>query len=411
MQKPAQIRARTLAVTGLSLIFAGSMVTACGSSSHSSATSASGSSASAGKSCPIHIAIVTSVTGDGSSWGQPNEQGAEAAVKHINSTGGVLGCQLDLDVIDNGSNFPQALPLLQKAASSTHFAMVSTPDTSAPTMAPWLNANKILEIGGAADPDIAEPSVPYPDNFETFIPASATMIAGLKYGLSEGYKKFAVLVNNQADGESIPPALAPYVKAAGATITDTEHLDFSGVDFTPAIERAQASKPQALLVNLFGPALGHLITEIHDAGWQIPIIGGDDDGGTNLSGLVPASYLTNNVVIAPAAEASPASASSQAFITDIKAAGVTISQPVPSYACEYDAITLFAWAADQTHSLNAGTLAAKLHDSGTTPVPGLVDSTTTGYTPTSGEWAGQLAIMKEAYLSQGQLPLVKVVAG
>jgi branched-chain amino acid transport system substrate-binding protein len=402
MRKPAW----KLAVAGLALVLALCIVTGCGGSSNQAA-----STGTSQKPCLVHIALVTSVTGDGSSWGQPNEQGAEAAVKHVNSTGGVLGCQLDLDVIDNGSNFSEALSLLQRAASSTHFAMVSTPDTSAPTMAPWLNANKILEIGGAADPDIAEPSVPYPDNFETFIPASATMIAGLKYGLSEGYKRFALLVNDQADGESIPPALAPYVKAAGATITDTEHLDFSGVDFTPAIERAQASKPQALLVNLFGPALGHLITEIHDAGWQIPIIGGDDNGGTNLDGLVPSSYLTDNVVIAPAAEASPASAATQAFINDLDAAGVTISQPIPSYACEYDAVILFAWAAEQTHSLNAGTLAAKLHSTGTTPVPGLVDSSTTGYTPTSGEWAGQLAIMKEAYLSQGQLPLVKVVSG
>jgi ABC-type branched-subunit amino acid transport system substrate-binding protein len=64
----------------------------------------------------------------------------------------------------------------------------------------------------------------------------------------------ALITDNSADGAPIPGAIEPYFKAAGGSITDREAVDPSSVDFTSAIERARASNPQAVLMNLYGPA-------------------------------------------------------------------------------------------------------------------------------------------------------------
>jgi branched-chain amino acid transport system substrate-binding protein len=382
---------------------------ACGSSG----SSGSGSSKTAAKvSCPLHVLMIAPESGANASYGNATVAGAKAGVAHVNSTGGVLGCRLDLEVRDDGSTTTEDLTELQAAAATTNYALVSTTSGATATTAPYLNQHKLLMIGLTAQPDVAEPTVPYPDNFETFNENTDSTIAALQYALKKGAKKFALIVDDQSDGAATAAAVSPYIKAAGAQIVDTEQLDENGVDFTPAVERVQANNPQALLVNVYGPALGHFITDAHDAGLDVPIYGGLNVAGTDFKGLgIPVADLSNAVAVAPAAEASPPTGAQKAFIEQLQKSGIQIAQTIPSYANEYDAIILFAWAAEQTGSVDADIIAAKLHNSGDVTIPGLVGATTTGYGPQSGEWKGEMAVLKEGYLSQGMLPIIQYVSG
>ena len=54
-------------------------------------------------------------------------------------------------------------------------------------------------------------------------------------------------------------------------------------------------------------------------------------------------------------------------------------------------------------NVHAQTLANYLHQYGSATVPGLAGGTSTGYTPTSGEWNGQLAMMRAGFYSDGRL--------
>jgi branched-chain amino acid transport system substrate-binding protein len=392
-----------IASIGVTLLLAVGLLSACGSGGTKP------SAASAGPKCPLHILLITDSSGSSSFSGQVNIAAAKAGVDEVNKTGGVLGCKLVLDTRDDDSNYTQDLPLLQSATSSYNYPLVMNPDVGASSTAPYISREKLLEIIADETGKTAEPSVPYPTIFETILPSARAMDAGVQYALGKGYKRLAVIVDNTTTGVDDIEGMTPLIKAAGGSITDTETVNEESVDFTSAVERAKASNPQALILDIFGPAAAHVLTEIHALGWNIPIIGGTDVAATPFQGLVPLAYLKNVVVSSQASEAYPSNAVTTKFIAQLQADGVTITGYLFGYSAQYDSELLFAWAANQTHSLNSLTIAAYLHDHGTTTVPGLIDSNTTGYTPTSGEWNGKVALMKEGFFNLGRLPLIKYI--
>jgi ABC-type branched-subunit amino acid transport system substrate-binding protein len=403
------IRSRRAAVTGVAAL-AAAIMAGC-SSTAAPSTSSGNAAASAKVHCPIDILMLTSLSGADSSWGTSNLAGAKVAVAHINSTGGVLGCHVALTVKDDGSNVSQDLPLVIAATTSYNYPLVVDDDDAAGTTASYINSHHLLEITPGNATGAVEPQAPYPTEFQTTDQPTKSMIAVAKYAIGQGYKHVALITDNSADGAPIPGAIEPYLKAAGGGITDREAVNPSSVDFTSAIERARASNPQAVLINLYGPASAHVRTEIHDSGWKIPVISGNDDSDTPFQGLLPLADLNGEVTIGDASDALTGSALQMQFIQAVEKGGVQITASLDSYTNIYDALLLFAWAANETHSLNAATLATKLHDSGSAQIPGLVQGPTTGYTPTSGEWNGRLAVMKEGFFNLGRLAPISYTTG
>lgn len=386
-----------VAVAGLLLSAA-----ACASSGSSAA------SGGTGKNCTTSVLLVDNFSGSGSQNGQANLAGAKVAVQHVNSTGGVLGCKLALATADDNSNYSTALSLIQSDTSSTTYAMVSDSDYSATSVAPYLARQNILSISAASAVGFSEPGADYPTLFDVDFLGARVMTAAMSYVLKQGYKRIAVIVDNTNIGAADLQVIKPMAAAGGATITDTEQVDLSGVDFTSAVERARASNPQVLVMDLSYTAAGHLETDLHNSGWKIPVVAGQTTSATSFNGLVPASYLTGQIVFGPSSMAYPSTPATQTFLNSLKSAGVSVNTFLFGYTSEYDALIEFAWAANQTHSLNATTLATKLHDSGSVPIPGLVGGSTTGYTPDSGEWdaAHGLAEMKLGYDNLGRLQSV-----
>src|ERR1700682_2148883 len=84
------------------------VVAACGSTSSGGGTTNS----YAGKT--IKIGAILSITGAGSVYGPQSWNGAEVAVKQINSSGGVLGAQIALTKNDDASDKAQSTQLAQK---------------------------------------------------------------------------------------------------------------------------------------------------------------------------------------------------------------------------------------------------------------------------------------------------------
>jgi len=374
----------------------------CSSSSGSANTAAAGGKAS----CPINILLVDNFSGSGSQNGSANLAGENVAINDVNKSGGVLGCPLKLTTVDDNSNYNTTLPLLEAALAKQNYPLVSVSDYSATSVAPYLNRQKVLTIGGASSVGYSEPGGPYPYDFDTNFVTAKPDLAALDSLIAKGYKRVAIIVDNTATGASDLKAMIPAAKSAGVTITDTERIDLSGVDFTSAVERARASNPDALLYDASYTAAAHLETDIHTIGWKIPVVAGMTASATNFQGLIPESYLTGQYIFGPASMAYPSEGAMQDFVTSLKNSGVNIDNFLFGYSSQYDAVIEFAWAANQTHSLNSQTLANYLHQHGSATVPGLAGGTSTGYTPTSGEWNGQLAMMRAGYYNDGRLDSV-----
>ena len=388
----------------LALVAAG-----CGSSSGSGGSSGSSGGGSGTKSaqtsCPVKVLLVDNFTGAGSDNGTANLGGANAAIASVNKSGGVLGCPIKLDTKDDASDYTKDLSLLEQATSSTKYAMVINADFGCATTAPYIGRQKLLSITGCALPGVANPKL-NPYIFDADYVGSRSDGAAGAYMLKKGYKRVAVIVDNTGLGAGDAAQVAKIVKAGGGTVTDTESVDLSGINFTPAIVRARASKPQVLFIDLFGAALGHVLSDLATSGWKIPVVGGSSSVATNLQTLkVPPAQASSITMVGPGAMGLPSSPAQLALLKSLKQQGVKVNNFLFGYAALHDDITMFAWAANKAKSLDPAAVSKVLENSGTTKIPGLAGGETNGYTPSCHEWdaAQGVAIMQGGYYHQGRL--------
>jgi ABC-type branched-subunit amino acid transport system substrate-binding protein len=320
-----------------------------------------------------------------------------------------MGCPLELKTIDDGSDYTQTLPLLQKAVSEENFAMVMSSDFGCVTTAPYLTREQILSISACAQTHFANSE--NPTIFDTDYVAARPAMVAVKRAMKEGHKKIALLVDNTQLGADDIAAVTPIVEEEGGEITDTERLNEEGVNFSSAVQRAKASNPEVVFTDMFGAAAGHLRTDINSAGWEIPDAGGQSETATSFEQLkIPLEWLKNTTLVGSASMAIPSTPIREQFIKELEAHGVDIKTFMFAYAASHDDITLFAWGANETESLDAETIAQKLHESGEVKIPNLVQGETTGYTPESGEWNAKegVAVLKAGYYDKGRLPSVEI---
>lgn len=393
----------------LSLVSAAA-IAACGSSNKSSTSgSTAASGAKAKTDCPVRVALIDNFTGAGAQNGTANKAGAQIAIDDVNKAGGVLGCPIQMDTFDDGSDYSKDPALMQKALSSGKYKMVWNGDFGCVTSAPLITRAKALSISGCAQTNFADKA--NPTIFDVTPIAGRGAMVAAQYGLKKGYKKWALLVDSTELGRGDQVAMSDLIKKGGGTVTDVERLDLSGINFSSAVQRAKASNPDVIFTDLFGAAAGHLKHDIQTSGWNVPQIGGDNEAATAFKGLVPLNAVqgNGNVVTGPISMSAPPDKAHAAFISALKAKGVAINEFLYGYINAHDPIVLFSWAANQVGSLDPSKMADKLHNSGNVKIPGLLQGDTTGYTPTCGEWnpQGGMAIMKAGFYTDGTLPLVE----
>jgi branched-chain amino acid transport system substrate-binding protein len=353
--------------------------------------------------------MVANLTGAGSENGTTVKSGAEVAIDQVNEAGGIMGCPIEMKTVDDGSDYTQTLPLLQKATSEEQYSMVMSMDFGCVTTAPYITREKLLSLSACAQTHFANSE--NPTIFDTDYVAARPAMVAVKHLLDEGQKKIALLVDNTQLGADDIAAVTPIIEENGGTITDTERLSEEGVNFSSAVQRAKASDPEAVFSDMFGAAAGHLKTDINAAGWEVPRAGGQSETATSFEQLkVPLSLLKNTTLVGSASMALPSTPLREEFIEELEAHGVDIKTFMFAYAAAHDDITLFAWAANQTESLDAETIAQKLHETGEVKVPGLVQGETTGYTSESGEWNAKegVAVLKAGYYNKGRLPSIEI---
>ena len=80
----------------------------------------------AGETGPIQIALQAPITGDYAYEGQMAKQSVEVAKELINNAGGVLGRQIEITVVDDGSNPKDSAIAAQKAVSQKVVAVIGS---------------------------------------------------------------------------------------------------------------------------------------------------------------------------------------------------------------------------------------------------------------------------------------------
>lgn len=410
--------ARRTCIAGAAVALS-ALAVGCGSSSSSSSpSSASGTSSSSGQAaishkCTARMLFVTNLTGAASENGTANLPAVKLAVATVNQSGGVDGCTLALDVRNEASDPTQDVPIVEQATSQHHYADVLISDLGATSTVPYLMRQKILMVTNDCTGIAAHPAT-VPTMFDIcpgeVLPVAAATDAAIK----AGYKKIGAVVQANALGVEQIAGIQAAAKQLGASVVNVEQVDPTAVDTTPAITRLQDSGAQAVVVDLFGTVLGHFLDNLATTGWKVPLYGGLGAFSTNVASLVKPQEYKSFLIVGPSPATYPSTPSVVKFIGDLRQAPggqASLAQNLTLSTGVYSAVIIFAWAANQTHSLDSGVLTKFLATHGSTPVPGLLIGQTTGYTPADHVFSGvdDLAIADAGSLNVGRLKRVAYV--
>ena len=370
------------ALAGLAVIAAVTLaISGCSSSGSTTATGAA--STSPGK-CTTRFLYVTNVTGSGSINGTSNVPGIKVAQDFVNSHGGVLGCKLQVDVKDDGSDYTKDLPLVQQSLAQNTYVDVDVSDFGCASAAPFVTRAKILGVFSCGVQGLDDPKT-NPYLFDTVINSADSMAKLGTYAVDKGAKKVAIVGDTSAVGQTSIAETKTAVQKAGGTVSDTESVDLSSVNMTPVVQRLQASGADTLVVNLFGAAAGYFFRDLDSSGWKVKKYGSTSVFASNVTTLDSAAAVKGLTLLGPTVSTSPTLVPVvDTFIKDVKKS-TAIGQSLALYAQANDAVIIAAFGINGAKSSDAAKVALYLSQNGSKTVPGLSQSTTTNYSATNHE--------------------------
>jgi branched-chain amino acid transport system substrate-binding protein len=295
------------AVAAAAVVLAAAACSAPGASSSTSSGGAASSGAAAG---PIKIAVVDAQSGADSDLGQFEWRGVSLAVKQANAAGGVDGRQIQLTLYDDQGDPTVGTELARKIASEGDIAMFGTAESAVTiAMAPILKSEKIPNITSGQSTGLLALKSPYLFlNGPTGLTYDTTLA---KYVVTtKGYKKIAMLTNNDSYGTGEESAFTTALKSLGVTPVAAEVVPSDQTNMTPALNSIRSSNPQVLFIGAEEAQSGLIVKQARALGMTAVIAEGAPAGtplylstaGTaNANGTIVSSpYLGNDA--SPAAQ-------------------------------------------------------------------------------------------------------------
>jgi branched-chain amino acid transport system substrate-binding protein len=230
--------AALLALTALAAAFASASGNAA--ATKSSATCVKG----AGKTVTVGASL--SLSGDFSADGQAFKRGYQLWLDHINKTGGLLGCQVKLDIVSDASSPAQVATNYQKLISSDHVDLVFGPFSSLLTVPSAKIANRfgyaMIEGAGGA-PAVFQTGLH--NVFDVSLVIKDQLVTSAKYFASLPKrirpKTAAYPTSNDPFTEPQLPVARAIMEKAGIKTVYTKVFPAEVTDYTP-IATAVAAK-------------------------------------------------------------------------------------------------------------------------------------------------------------------------
>jgi branched-chain amino acid transport system substrate-binding protein len=205
--------------------------------------------ASTGASAPagdVWLAEISPLTGPLSFVGVDNRQGVDAAVKELNSRGGINKRRVRVQVFDDGSNPSQAVSHMNKVADDDKFLGVigSGFSSSGLAMAPIIEREKIPYISMASSVAQVSPAKPY---YYMTTATSRLFAYSLAFQLRKlGIKRIALMADNGGFGREGVRNVDELAKRFGFQIVERIIFPLTSTTFQAELSRVKNSNAQAL---------------------------------------------------------------------------------------------------------------------------------------------------------------------
>ena len=238
----------------------------------------------------IKIGGDLSLTGFGASWSENQLNGAQLAVKEINTRGGVLGKSLEFVAEDNATDPKTAVSALQKLIAIDHvnFLLTGWSFVTEPLVS-LINENKILTVTVAAgQPGITKQS---PYLFRTWPPDDIATRAIVEYASTQKYKKIIPVHTISQWENSITDFFVAEAGKMGLQTLTPVAFTADTQNFQTYIAKLKVENPDAIFLAASPGPLERFIKQARELGVNIPILYPIDVVGLGLPEKVSPSYL------------------------------------------------------------------------------------------------------------------------
>jgi len=254
-------------------------IVACGGSS------AGGTTTSSYQGKTINLGAVLSLTGAGAVYGPNSQKGMELAVEQINSSGGVSGAKIALEVQDDGSDKAQSAQVAQRLVQQSQDLALLGPtlSNSAVAVHPLAESFKvpILAVSTTGIHIVPDCNFPKTDKcsyvFRDSLGEQSAIPANIKAYADKNHGKTGVLLvarddKFSSDGGQVVKQSAP---ANGIQLLDTVEFSKTDADLSLPVTKAVQRKPDVIFITSLGGIPAKIMIEARKEGFQGQFLGGN----------------------------------------------------------------------------------------------------------------------------------------
>ena len=296
----------------------------------------------------IKIGVTGPFTGGSSSMGVSMRDGVRLAAKEINTTGGILGRQIELverdDQADNARGITIAQELVNKEKIVADVGFINT-GVALAAQRIYQEAKIPVFNNVATGTVVTRQFDKEPANYVFRNAARDEIQAPMD---KRGFKKVAILHDSTNYGELGKTDLLKALTAKGITPVAIEKFNIKDTDMTSQLLKAKEAGAEVILTYAIGPELAQIANGMAKLGWKKPMIGSwtlsmanfIDTAGKNGEGArMPQTFIQE-------ANTQKRKAFIEAYLKEFKPKNNRIDSPV-SAAQGYDSVYLLAAAIRQ----------------------------------------------------------------
>jgi branched-chain amino acid transport system substrate-binding protein len=337
MARIPQTRKRLLTGVAVAVV-----VAACGSSSPSASGGGNIKTDSAGH---VSFGVLSCFTGPLAVLGQAMLQGSQVAQKVINSSGGVLGKQLDLSHADTQCDEADAVPAVRQLLSADSVSGIIGPETQEiAAVAPIVSAARIpTEFQGG--------STAFDKNTNQYLwrdsPSDSQLgVAMALYANQKGYKSAALLFSSDIAQQTIPKPITATWQKFGNTIVSNTTVAPGQTSYRTEVQAIIAAKPDVIFTQLDPQTAAVMFQNFKELdNLAIPIVGTDVTSGNDYLKAITYAVAHDHLVSIFGTNATGAAADN--FASAFAAQNGANAQPIAGANYAYDAVLSLALAMDK----------------------------------------------------------------
>jgi len=221
---------------------------------------------------PIRIGAIYIMSGSAASYGKFAQQGIDLAIDEINNSGGVLGRKLAVQLEDGQGKAAVAIQAARKLVFQDKADVLMGLDSSgvAQGLAPVVpELRKPFMITHAATPDVTG-KLCNKYTYRLSVNVNQNMAGAAAIAAGSGARKWTTIGPDYAFGHQSWEFFSKYLKEQKPDVelmSEVAFPRFGAEDFTPFINSVMASKPDGVLISLWGGDLVNFVRQANDRGF------------------------------------------------------------------------------------------------------------------------------------------------